>query len=672
VVSDIAKVKAEVQLPNGKSKKVKLTDLEVIFPGPVRSWEVAELVSEDSVNFVPPDAAEEAYMWVQDEPDSVTLDDLACIIWGDTTFKTAWATWKLVQEDTFFHGSPEAIQAHPRERVDAQVAAKEAREKEEADRQAFAKRIKNLKPTKADRVVLKDVENIALMKSETSSVLKDLGMAQTPDVALKLLLDLGVWTENDNPWAARCGVPEEPPTGGKQALPQEEREDLTHLTAFAIDDQGSADPDDAITCLEDGTCWVHVADVSALAGPGSDVDVEARQRVTTVYLPQGPMPMLPDAVTEELGMGLREVSPALSFSFRLSDEGELEDIKVCKSLVKVTRLSYEEAARRLDEGDEELGRMEAVADRFRDVRMESGALGFNFPDAKVSVDAEGEVTITSIPDLRSMDMVTEFMLMAGAAASNFAEEQGIPFLFSSQDPPADPVPPQQKKGNKAVQKPPKKAPPPQPVKAPSTLSEMFELRRRLSRSMIKCTPGFHSSLGMPLYSQVTSPLRRYGDLLLHQQLRSFLDGNPLREAQELEEQVKVVEERIGGLKKAERMSKQWYTLVWLLRNPNWQGDAVCVGFWQARPSSPRIAQVLIPELGLFANVKMREDVKKDEYMTVKLRGVRLIDLRADWTHIAEEKMLYGTEEAEEHANLKAFRSRKNVGTRMFTTTKRQG
>ncbi len=64
--------------------------------------------------------------------------------------------------------------------------------------------------------------------------------------------------------------------------------------------------------------------------------------------------------------------------------------------------------------------------------------------------------------------------------------------------------------------------------APSTLSKMWELRKKLSRSVVRAQPAFHSSLGMSMYAQVTSPLRRYGDLLLHQQLRDFLDGAPLR------------------------------------------------------------------------------------------------------------------------------------------------
>lgn len=68
-------------------------------------------------------------------------------------------------------------------------------------------------------------------------------------------------------------------------LPDEPRRDLTGLPAFAIDDEGNLDPDDALS-LDGDRLWVHVADAAALIGPDSPADIEARARGATL-LPAG-------------------------------------------------------------------------------------------------------------------------------------------------------------------------------------------------------------------------------------------------------------------------------------------------------------------------------------------------------------------------------------------------
>ena len=87
---------------------------------------------------------------------------------------------------------------------------------------------------------------------------------------------------------------------------------VNHLAAYAIDDLGNQDPDDALS-LEGDRLWVHIADPAALVPPDSEADLEGRARGANIYLPEQTIPMLPPQVTQILGMGLKEVSPALSF-----------------------------------------------------------------------------------------------------------------------------------------------------------------------------------------------------------------------------------------------------------------------------------------------------------------------------------------------------------------------
>ena len=123
---------------------------------------------------------------------------------------------------------------------------------------------------------------------------------------------------------------------------------MTSLTAFAIDDADSHDPDDAIS-FADGLLYVHVADPAALVVPGSPADDEAMNRGENLYLPEGISHMLPPEATAIFGLGLQPVSPALSFAVRISDSGEAVLEKMVLSRIRVERLTYEGAAARWDE-----------------------------------------------------------------------------------------------------------------------------------------------------------------------------------------------------------------------------------------------------------------------------------------------------------------------------------
>ena len=127
-----------------------------------------------------------------------------------------------------------------------------------------------------------------------------LGWQENAENAHRMLLSLGYWQQEFNPYPRRLALPTENPDIALAELPSEQRRDLTGMPAFAIDDEESKDPDDAIS-LDGQRIWVHVADVAALVTPDSDLDLEARSRGANLYLPDAIHPMLPDVVTERLG-----------------------------------------------------------------------------------------------------------------------------------------------------------------------------------------------------------------------------------------------------------------------------------------------------------------------------------------------------------------------------------
>jgi exoribonuclease-2 len=576
--------KIEIELEGGEIVSVRPKDVTLLHPGPVHS--LAELQ---------PQAGEVQTAWELLAGSTTDLSELAELAYGDDTPATAWAAWEQVAGGLYFEGTPEEIVACTSEEVTKELAAREARAASERAWAAFLKRAHAGRALPEDGPFLREVEDLALGRLDRSRVLRELGRAESPENAHALLLELGYWDQTVDPYPQRLGVATAAPEQGLPDLPDEVRVDLTHLPAFAIDDEGNQEPDDAIS-LDGDSLWVHVADVAALVPPGSPPDVEARGRGAALYLPEGTVPMLPWETIERLGLGLAEVSPALSFRLDLTSQGQVAGLEIVPSWVRVTRLTYEEADSRLE--DEPLRSLYHLARRFQSRRQEQGALSLDLPEVRIQVNGD-EVTIRSLLPLRSRDLVTEAMLMAGVAVARFALEHDIPLPFTTQDPPTTDERPQA-----------------------GDLAAMFAMRRSLRPSEYSTVAGPHAGLGLDVYAQATSPLRRYLDLVVHQQLRAHVRGEALLDSQEVLERVGATAAVWGQVRSAERQSRQHWTMVYLAKHPDWTGDGVLVDRRDSR------SLVLLPDLDLDTWVHLRRDLPLNSRVELALRKVNLPELRA--------------------------------------------
>lgn len=555
-VADIGRKKIEIELPDGEMLSVRPKDVTVLHPGPL----------EDLAHLQPPPNGEVKTAWELLAGERTTLAELSELAYGDFTPATAWALWQIVEDGLYFSGEVDRVKVHTAETVAQEEANREAKAAEVRAWQAFVKRVEAGHYAPEDSKYLLEVVELAWGQSTQSRVLNALGHGETPQNAHALLLSLGYWDAYQNPYPRRAGLPAHSPEITLPTLPEEPRRDLTHLTALAIDDEGSSDPDDALS-LEDGRLWVHVADAAAMITPDSTADLEARSRAANLYLPEGTIRMLPDDATSALALGLQEVSPALSFGFTPGPEGELDQVEIVPSWVRVTRLTYEEVEERLDE--QPFNELYNLARRYRERRLRAGAVEIDLPEVRIRLNEQEQVTIRPLPPLRSRELVREAMLMTGEAVARFALQNEIPIPFTGQEPPLI---------DEAL--------------VAQTLSEMFALRRMMRPSQPLSTPAPHSGLGMPLYVQATSPLRRYLDLVVHQQLRAFLAGLPLLDEQEVMARVGEARAVSGSVRWAERQSNQHWTLVYLQQNPNWRGEGVLI---ERRGSRDLI---LIPDLAL--------------------------------------------------------------------------
>ncbi len=571
--------KLEIELAGGKTLKVRPKDVTLLHPGPIES--LAKLQ---------PQTGEVKTAWELLAGQTTTLAELAELAYENFTPATAWAAWQLVEDGLYFQGTPEAVSASTPEEVAEEQAARQAKVEEEQAWAAFLARAEAGRMAPEDEPFLREVEELALGRRSKSRVLRQLGRTQTAENAHALLLELGYWDYTVNPYPQRLNLPTDAPALELPDLPEEDRVDLTHLLAFAIDDAGSQDPDDALSLAGDNRLWVHVADPAALVAPDSSADREARGRAAKLYLPEMNVPMLPPEATTTLALGLADPSPALSFGLELSPEGEINGVEIVPSWVRVSRLTYEEAEARLEQAP--FRQLYRLAQTYQARRQANGAVSIDLPEVKVKV-VDGRVTVRPILPLKSREMVREAMLMAGEAIARFALEQKIPLPFTTQEvsePPSD---------------------------LPEGLAGMVALRRTMQRSQLSTVPGAHRGLGLDLYAQVTSPLRRYLDLVMHQQLRAYLHQTTLLNDQDILERVGAAESIVGSLRQAERLSDKHWTLVYLLQQPDWRGRGVVVEKQRSRDL------LLIPELDLITPMHLRQELPLNSELSLAVNKVDL-------------------------------------------------
>lgn len=585
VVTDLGE-KITIKLEDSKAKRVREKDVSLLHPGPCNDLKKLQPVTVD---------VEEA--WELLEGEECNLAELSDLLFGEYTPNSAWSTWQMVSEGLHFEGQPGSIVSRSSEDIEADRQVMEEKRQAEADKARFFENIKNASLTEEDKKKLSEVEMLALEKTDKSQILKTLEVKQSPQSAHQFLINCGYWEKMHNPFPGRFGVSLQQPEGNVSKVPDEDRLDLTAIPAYAIDDEGSNDPDDAIS-FHENILWVHVADVAALVSHGSELDDQAAQRAANLYLPEGIVHMLPEAVTAHLGLGLNEISPALSVGMRINNDLEVDQVQIKTTLIKASRVSYRQAN---DQLDALLPGVKAVTDKFREKRRQNNCAEINLPEASVRVN-DGVVSINSMDKLESRQLVTDAMLMAGESVAKFCKENEIVIPYAIQ-------------------------PAPETIAYPEKMSEMFAYRRQFKASRLSFEPDLHFGLGLPYYTRCTSPLRRYPDLVVHQQLRAFLDGKDLLDRATIEQKVMAVDQQSMIIRRTERFSNQHWKLVYLQQHPDWQGPAVIVDI------DERKTTVIIPDLAMETKIRTRDTFVLDDTIMLRVSAVDLPEQAAYFQYL---------------------------------------
>ncbi|MCD4652864.1 RNB domain-containing ribonuclease [bacterium] len=284
------------------------------------------------------------------------------------------------------------------------------------------------------------------------------------------------------------------------------RIDLRNLDCYTVDGATTKDMDDALsfTVLSDGRfqIGIHITDVSAWIQPGSFLDEEARDRGQTLYLPDKTWHMFPEEFSEQTA-SLKEglVLPALSTLITVSSSFEVEETNLVCSTIKIAeRLTYDQVDQRIQEPNFKI--LLNFAKSLRRERINNGAI--IMPRPEVSIDALDSHKLIFRKRLRQSNsqlIISELMILANKIAADKASESGLPFPYRTQQTPTDPIPRSDKEFNPYIS---------------------YCQRRMMPRAENSLDPKSHFSLGLPVYTNVTSPLRRYFDVLAQRQLKAIM------------------------------------------------------------------------------------------------------------------------------------------------------
>ncbi len=325
--------------------------------------------------------------------------------------------------------------------------------------------------------------------------------------------------------------------------PPDNREDLRDIPLVTIDGADARDFDDAVFAekTEDGFhLIVAIADVAYYVRPFTALDSEAQRRGNSTYFPDRVVPMLPEALSNDL-CSLRPHEPraCLAVHMWIDREGALAKYKFVRGLMKsAARLTYEQAQAAHDGVTDAATRplldsvIKPLYEAFKILdaaRRKRGALDLDIPERKVVLDEQGRMTgIIPRERLDSHKLIEEFMVLANVAAASALEARKSPCVYRIHDRPS---PDKLDSVREFIESFGFSLPKGQVINpaqlnyvllqaAKSAYSHLISEATLRSQSQAHYSPDNigHFGLALAKYAHFTSPIRRYADLLVHRSL----------------------------------------------------------------------------------------------------------------------------------------------------------
>ncbi len=285
---------------------------------------------------------------------------------------------------------------------------------------------------------------------------------------------------------------------------------------------------------------------------GSPLDQAVLQRATSLYLPEGTSHMLPQALgLDRYSLTAGQDRPALLAEFTVDGSGRMVSVEPRTGWVRVREnTTYEAVEQALESekgaGQEPFASALDLARRLQKARIAAGAVVIQRPDPEVRLTGEGRETRVEMglkpPCPEAELIISEFMILGNAGLAAWASERDLPMLHRTQ------------KANLA----------PEAAGVFDHPADVFNLVKLLPPPMLDIDPAKHAALGVAAYTPITSPIRRYVDLVNSAQVCSLLErGEPAFDRAALSALLPVLSARTQAVGQIQRFRPRYWKLLYL-------------------------------------------------------------------------------------------------------------
>ena len=495
----------------------------------------------------------------------------------------------LFEDRLYFKQKGELYEAREPEKVEEialqiEREAQQARELQEGS-QWLAKTWagESAAPPSGKEEIIRLLKEYALLGAEAPDQAKAKALLQAAQISplnasFELLVRMGVWAEDENLLLHRHQISQAFPgkvvTEAERILsestqgitPQPQDMDLTFLHPLTIDSEFTRDIDDALSVERVGNdvqVGVHITDVATYLNGYREVFQEAMARATSIYLPDQRIPMIPPVLSEgACSLVVGERRRALSFLVRFDEEGRVLEYRIVPSIIQVERrLSYDQVDQLVEEMDEELIILKGIAEKLLRRRTEMGAFFIPRPERVIRVTRDKEIVLYKRDrESHSQKMVSEFMILANSLTALFLKEKGVPAIYRGQMEPREKIPPMEK----------------------FDALQAYRLRRIMNRVEVSTRPSRHAGLGAEAYLTLTSPIRRFYDLLAEHQVLGVLRETGVMSKERLEEIITQVGPILSRVGLVEDLTERYWIMRFLEKKIGSTTTAVVLDRFQNR------------------------------------------------------------------------------------------
>jgi len=406
-------------------------------------------------------------------------------------------------------------------------------------------------------------KHIAIERLEKISAINNFNISGDINyAAFRLCYNLGIFKEDENLLLKKYNIPlnfSSDELSFSENIAKnfsvnfENRIDLRNLFTFSIDDSTTKDIDDAISVeIDDDSIklYIHIADVNEVL-ESNDLIETAKNRVSSIYLPDIKIPMLPPIISEYVSSLLCGTDRyAITYCFEFDNTLQIKDFKVFPSVVNIDKnFSYEEVDNILENKYGDLfhifNKIYQISEYLQQRRLSNNGIEFSFINVYPVVENENTIRLKVFnPFSKSVNMVKELMILVNNYSAFFTYKNNIPSIYIAQDSPDTKI-----ELNTRI------------VKDKVLLGELLKY---MKKAYITTDPRPHYALGLNLYTQATSPIRRLLDLIVQRQIKNFIINKELYSGDFIDEIIFIINHKRSIISEIENEVNKYWLLKFLL------------------------------------------------------------------------------------------------------------